>query len=402
MQTFTGKQYLQMDIAASFGLDKEDWDVRLDWFKANQHQLHNLVPQAETPALFYAGIIAHEAVERGEPIGYPISLDATASGLQLLACLTGDRTAAQICNVVNTGHRQDAYTSVWKEMQSRAGEAIKITRQQAKDAVMPSFYGSKRRPKDIFGEGALLTIFDETMATLTPGPWELNSYFLEVWDSEKLVYQWQLPDNFQVRVKVKGLVKETVRFLNEPIEITRQVDMPTKRGRSLSANTVHSLDGMVVRELTRRCNYDPAWIKLLWDLINDEGSHTIFGTGKDEAQRMVPILWQHYVESGYLSARILDYLDADTIKLVDPLVIRELLSSLPQRPFQVISVHDCFRCLPQYGNDLRRQYNRQLFEIARSNLLSWLLTQITGEPHQIGKLDETLADDILEADYALS
>lgn len=32
MQLFTGKQYLQIDIANNYGLDKEDWDDRLDWF----------------------------------------------------------------------------------------------------------------------------------------------------------------------------------------------------------------------------------------------------------------------------------------------------------------------------------------------------------------------------------
>ena len=31
-QEFSGKDYLRIDIANSFGLDKEDWDVRLAWF----------------------------------------------------------------------------------------------------------------------------------------------------------------------------------------------------------------------------------------------------------------------------------------------------------------------------------------------------------------------------------
>lgn len=63
---------------------------------------------------------------------------------------------------------------------------------------------------------------------------------------------------------------------------------------------------------------------------------------------------------------------------------------------------DCFRCLPQYANDLREQYNRQLHLIAKSELLSFLLSQLMKRPVRVGKLDPTLADDILNSDYALS
>ena len=43
MMRFTGKQYLQMDIASNFGLEKADWNERLQWFADNEHQLFSLV-----------------------------------------------------------------------------------------------------------------------------------------------------------------------------------------------------------------------------------------------------------------------------------------------------------------------------------------------------------------------
>ena len=79
-QRFTGMQYLQIDIANKFGLDKQDWDVRLDWFNKNQEKLLALVPQAKEPALFYAGVQAWNQAQQGLEIGYPISLDACSSG----------------------------------------------------------------------------------------------------------------------------------------------------------------------------------------------------------------------------------------------------------------------------------------------------------------------------------
>ena len=38
MQKFTGKQYLRIDIANNFGLDKKTWTERFDWFQ--QHKDH--------------------------------------------------------------------------------------------------------------------------------------------------------------------------------------------------------------------------------------------------------------------------------------------------------------------------------------------------------------------------
>ena len=171
----------------------------------------------------------------------------------------------------------------------------------------------------------------------------------------------------------------------------------------LSRYIVHSLDGMIVREMSRRCDYDANWIQLIREILADEVvSHFATKEESRDAQRMVTILWKHFQESGYLSARILDYIDSDTIVMVDPLEITKLIDSLPKKPFKVMSIHDCFRCLPQYGDDLREQYNIQLWAIGKSNLLSVLLSQLLNRKVEAGKLDETLFQDILESDYALS
>jgi len=63
---------------------------------------------------------------------------------------------------------------------------------------------------------------------------------------------------------------------------------------------------------------------------------------------------------------------------------------------------DCFRCLPHYVEDLRTQYNLQLSLIAKSSLLSDLLTQITGHQIPVKQIDNTLWKKIDQADYALS
>lgn len=403
MQKFTGMQYLKMDIASSYGLDKAKWEERLDWFAEHEDHLHEMLATAETPALYYAGVKAYEKAVQGIPCGYPISLDATSSGLQLLAALTGDRRAAEICNVVNrwvqsVAERADAYTIIYGYMLDVVGEGAKIKRDDCKQAIMTSLYGSEREPREIFGEGPLLSAFYHVMAGAAPAAWELNQFFLKLWDAEALVNSWVLPDNFHVHVKVMTKVQETVHFLNEPIDTFREVNQAKESGRSLGANTIHSIDGMIVREMGRRCNYSPAVIERVKKALMGEG----LSLASDEDDEMVMKLWKHYKDSGYLSARILDHLHPDNVDLVGNAEIRELIDSLPAKPFEVIAIHDCFRCLPNYGNDLREQYNRQLMLIAKSDLLSFVIGQHMRQSVAIPKLDPTMWQDIMSAEYALS
>jgi len=418
-QTFTPKEYLKIDIAGNFGLDKEDWNDRIAWFDRNEHQLHSLISKAEEPALFYAGILAWESALEGKPSGYPISLDATCSGIQILAALACDRRAAQICNVVDNGKRMDAYTTIYHDMVNRVGEMegeyndiqqkmpdgsfkpvkYKIDRKKIKQAIMTAFYSSTAVPKRVFGEGELLNIFYDTVKDNAPGAWEINETMLAIWDPNALVYEWVLPDNFHVKIKVMGQVTENVHFLNEPFEVTRQVNMPIKGGRSLGAHKNHSIDGMMVREMQRRCSYNPQTIQNLNQWIAN-GNHGLLN--KREQDVMVQCLWDHYLDSGFLSARILTYLDNLNLGLIETSAITRLIQSLPAKPFEVMSIHDCFRCLPSYGNDLRRQYNNLLAEIAESNLLSYIVSQICKRPIQAGKLDPSMVQDIRETNYALS
>lgn len=400
MQTFTPLEYLKIDIANNFGLDKLPWNDRIAWFDAQESQLDQLVSVAEEPALYYAGIKAYRNAKAGRPIGYMISLDATSSGIQLLAALTCDRKAAMLCNVIDTGYREDAYTNIYQHMLSIVQETAKISRDDTKNAIMTAFYTSKAVPRMVFGDGALLDVFYSCLQELAPAAWDLNEAMLGFWNPEATEHSWVLPDNFHARIKVMDQVRERVHFLNQPFDVFYHVNQPTKEGRSLGANTTHSVDGFIVREMTRRCDHNPKQLDRVRKIIA-EGN---FGKPDDSPDNteMTIVLWNRYLKSGYLSARILDYLDENTMRLVDTKAIIALMDSFPKKPFKVISIHDCFRCHPNYGNDLRAQYNLQLQLIARSTMLQDIISQLLNKSVTIGKLDPSLPDAIGTANYALS
>jgi hypothetical protein len=405
MQTFTPREYLMIDIANSYGLDKLDWNLRIDWFKQNEDKLMSLLDTAKTPALYYAGVKAWQNVLDGKATGYPISLDGTSSGLQILAALTCDRSAALLCNVLDSGSRENAYTGIYQAMLDKLGETGHINPDEVKQAIMTALYGSEAEPVKIFGTGALLNTFYTTMEELAPAVWNLNKAFLDMWNPTALSYDWVMPDNFNVHIKVIRTTEETVNFLNTPYKVIQKVNAPKKIGRSIGANLTHSVDGMVVREMARRCMYDPQVVSDAKSILMNHGKTV----GQDPAGHLpsrqtdeVLALWQHYKESGYLSARILDSINIMNVRYLDKDVVLALIDSLPVKPFTLVSVHDCWRCLPAYGNDLRYQYNLQLQLIAKSNLLGCLVGQIVGHPVQSPKSDPSMADEILQANYALS
>lgn len=65
---------------------------------------------------------------------------------------------------------------------------------------------------------------------------------------------------------------------------------------------------------------------------------------------------------------------------------------------------DSYWCHPNYCNDVRRNYNIIMAEICEMDLLSDILSQITGEPLEVVALSDrkTLAAEICNAEYALS
>lgn len=426
-QELTPYQYLLADVASSYGLDKKNWDERIDWGGQHENNLRRdldrmrkdpnyvsaYLQEADEPALLFAGMQALEAYENGQPSGYAISLDATASVMQLLSVLCGCADSARMCNVIPStdyeDNREDAYTNLYLAMKQlmesiqEEPEGLKIvdgddeiipefeiTRAQAKDAIMTAFYGSTRVPKKYFGRGEKLKAFYAVLETYTPGAWSLNLGLKNLWQPYAKSHDWVLPDNFHVHVKEMNEENFYVQFLNQPIEVGILRNQGTEEGLSLCPNIIHSIDGMVVREMVLRCGLGQG--EALDQLEQRKGT--------DEDYETVKTLWHHYLASGFLSARILRYLSADSMELVHMETVMELIKTLPVKGFEIMTIHDCFRCLPNYGNDLRRQYNQILSALAKSEMLSFIASQVTGHPFNVIKASD-LSKSILASNYSI-
>ncbi len=231
-----------------------------------------------------------------------------------------------------------------------------------------------------------------------PGVWALNKAMLRLWNPSALMYEWVLPDNFHVKTKVMGEIINRVNFMGGSVDIHTRVNAAQPEGRSIGANVTHSIDGLIVREMGRRCSYDPAVVADVKTSI-----HVGKGRGSNRHKdKMLTKLWNHYLQCNWLSARIFDYIDRENIDLIDRTKVQALIDTLPSKPFSLLMNHDCFRVHPNYAGDMRIQYNRQLAELNESNMLNFLCSQLLGVPVNVDKMALLNSSDILAANYALS
>lgn len=392
-EPLTGLQYLKCEVACKHNkkMEKATWAERLAYMASLDFTNPKTFKDASNPIGLTAAYQAYQLALDNKPIGYQISLDACSSVLQILSLLVSCNKSFSLCGG-NADHCIDAYTHIYHTM----GVGESIGRKAVKNACMTALYGSSSIPFRTFE--AHLGLFYETMAKELPGAWDLNLGLQELWHMFTTSdYSWILPDNFHAYIETNTTEKASFEFIGTKYVFNKKVSGRPEFYKGLAPNLIHSVDGFIVREMMRRCSYDPKVIQHVSDLL----SIGAVGTNGKSA-KMVQMLWFHYKKTGILSTRIFDYLYHDTMGLVDADTIASLVNSLPVKPFPMVTVHDCFRVHPNYGNDLRTQYQIIMADLNDSTLLESLCSQVVGRKIKIKKIGNLDRQTILDSNYALS
>lgn len=412
MQTFTAWQYMLIDLANAFGLDKKLFEERIEWAEANLNQLESLVDKADSKPLYMKAVLAIRKVMAGNPTGHTVALDACCSGIQVMSALTGCIAGATNTGLVDPNVRADAYTNLRGEMVGLLGGNVDVNRQDSKDALMTMYYGSKAKPREIFGaDTPQLQAFYEAAKIIAPGAYQLLHELLNSWRPYALVHEWKLPDGFDARVKV--MEKKSVRVTVDELDSASftyefYVNEGTKTGLSNVANVVHSVDAYILRSMQRRCSYDPAIIGSVMGLIEAELDARTCGGKKVDLDKSTKLAYyvEQYNRSSVADIVIAPYINITNVSQLDSMHLmrlkRVIETMLVHKPFHVITVHDEFRCHPNYMNHLRQHYINIFAEIAESDLLSDLLSQLYGVEGKADKLSANLGELIRGSNYALS
>ena len=210
LKLFTGCQYLMIDAASHFGLDKITFEERIEWCKTNLNQLESLLPFAKKPDLFLKTVYAIRDTQNGIPTGHLCELDSCSSGIQLMSALMGCRDGAMNTGLIDPDVMPDAYSTLTERMKAHLGYSVDISRDDAKAALMVFMYGAEMKPKEIFGDGTPeYSAFFKAAQETAPEAYDLRNILLNSWQSGALEHSWVMPDGFHVVIK-NMVAKDTV------------------------------------------------------------------------------------------------------------------------------------------------------------------------------------------------
>lgn len=392
---YSPMQYLAIDISNQMGYDKQTFESRISWVKTNRDKLESFQDQAEEPMLYKKAVNAFRLAEEGIPTGHVIGLDSASSGLQLMSAMMGCKAGMALTGLIMPNVRADAYSLITKAMNEKV--SVEVSRKEAKDAVMKGLYGSTKVPKDIFGD--LVPYFYETMSEQAPGAMQLLELLRQGWNPEVDRNTWALPDGYMAMVPITETVDKKVHIaqLRYTPVVRIQVIAPQERGLSLIANVIHSVDAYVLRSLVRRCNYSVRDVKRMIMLLNKGYEYT-------PRQSEYLDAWQRtgIVDMTMINASVYDVVGFP-IEMREQL-LRMLEMCLTHKPFEIITVHDDFKCSPVNANQMRRVYADILGDLVDSTLVDDLLNQVYQDDKVMKKFGDVkeLAKIVRESNYGIS
>ncbi|MCR8701029.1 DNA-directed RNA polymerase [Campylobacter sp. RM12176] len=226
----SGKRWLKIDIANHYGLDKELWEDRVKFVDENDSILEALADKADEPLLYIQAVQAYRKAQKGLPTGYIVRLDATASGPQIMNILFRDLVGMRYLNVRGDDTRHDLYTlvaqtmyentkdsQIWRDLNDDFAKVRKVV----KKPIMTSFYNSKSKPKEIFGEDTIeLQEFYKALKKYCEGALEVQDTINACWDNSKDVNIWTLPDGHTAYCPVSKVLESKIEIPEKGMKIT--------------------------------------------------------------------------------------------------------------------------------------------------------------------------------------
>lgn len=414
---YTPFEWICIDIANQNGLDKKLFEERVQWVKDNMNRLMVIATEAKERPLYVKAVMALHKAMRGVPTGHLVGLDATCSGMSIMSVLTKCYLGCLATNLIDPNVRNDAYTMVTAAAASYLEQATStVSRAQAKDATMTALYGSQATPRDIFGEDTPeLDAFYAGLTDVAPLAVELLGDLRNSWQAFALAHSWILPDNFHVLIKVmqkvEGARVEVDELGHSTFSFDYYVNQGTKKDLKLVANVTHSFDAYLLRSVERRCSYDLQEVLKASEILRLEARRRKYGGKEGELEEVGEIMHvylERYAECRVADVVILPYLTSDNVVYMEDAHLTRLLEiideMLDHESFEIVTVHDEFKCHPNNCNAMRGHYVSILADLARGRALEDVMRQITGhEPTYDRAMDgDELAELILQSNYAIS
>ena len=277
--------WLAFQVATTYGLDKATMAERQEWVAQNHELISRVATDplgnlcewetADEPWQFLAACEEFNAcvIECSRSwTNHPVAIDATCSGLQILAGLARDRSTAQLVNVLPGEQPMDAYKVVAETAKPKLPShlAVLLDRKVTKRTVMTIPYNATRHSNRAYirealkGKGAEFTpeeltlIVDavrEAMYEVVPGPMQVMDWIKkEVGAAFKRGaehLQWETPSGFIVKQNRRERTISTIKLQilgRCEVNLTTGFEGPDINGHksSTAPNLIHSLDSSIL------------------------------------------------------------------------------------------------------------------------------------------------------------
>jgi DNA-directed RNA polymerase len=279
------EKWLAFQVATTYGLDKATMTERQDWVDCNHDLISRVasdplmhLPEweaADEPWQFLAACEEYNACViqcTRNWTSQPVAVDATCSGLQILAGLARDQSTAQLVNVLPGDKPSDAYAVVAETAKTKLPEhlAALLDRKVTKRTVMTIPYNATKHSNRQYIRDALkekdaeftpdeLTLIvnavREAMYEVVPGPMQVMDWIKqEVGAAIKRGanhLQWETPSGFVVYQNRRKRESKRVdlqimgRCLVSLADGDKGPDINGHKS-STAPNLIHSLDSSVL------------------------------------------------------------------------------------------------------------------------------------------------------------
>ena len=286
--TDRGLYWLRFQLATTYGLDKATMEERQAW--ATSPEAVSLIKRVATdpignisdwegtdePFLFLAAaeeLYALTVACTRQTTHLPVAVDATCSGLQVLAGLSHDKSTAQLVNVFPGEQPSDAYKAVANRVNPKLPTdwGIQLTRSDVKRVVMTIPYNAKTFSNRTYIRSALtgrdvevtkdqLTLITkltrEAMREIVPGPLNVMDWLnKEIGDAIKRGkehIEWTTPAGFNVRQDLRKVNTERIEaHLMGKVKLmigTSQGKPDLNHHKNAGApNLIHSMDAAILQ-----------------------------------------------------------------------------------------------------------------------------------------------------------
>ena len=393
MKFYTPFEYCLIDLANNLGKDKITFEERIAFSKQLLQSGKNLRSMSNEP-LYLKSLNRLKMLLEGKPIHSPMGLDGTASGQQVLGAALRCYDTLNNVNLVDPTVRKDVYSyvpEVMNQFMDGSVDATTLPREMTKKPFMTLFYGSTAQPKLMLGNGMLLRAFYQAAEVIAPEPYRLARQLTEYGkESGKEYYVWYAPNGDKIVNYSTAEKKYTVEmpFLHNKngkpssFSYKKHLRDSDAQFRALAANVTHCGDADLVEETIMRATVDRKWVKDSMKLIENRFDHK------------APINTNKMISIGKL-------LDTTISNWDNYAYIYRILKPLSNwNTFDVGTIHDEVRSLPQYCNRTRWLYRERLAELGDSTWMEETLRSITDGAINL-RLGDKVGNIIRQSAYGL-